>query len=319
MTTLDSRQMAALEQAAHWFSVLQCESASPTDHSAWQTWLHSSEDNRWAWDLAQRLQQQLHGMPGPLAGRAMHLADQPGQAGRRTLLKGLALAMGSGLLGYGGYHQAHQAGFMADYRTATGERRTVRLADGSQLQLNTHSAVDVAFDASQRLLVLRDGEVMINTAADPARRPFRLRTPHGTVQALGTRFAVRLGESSAQVAVFEHQVSVTPLAGQPQLLNSGTQCTFDTRQVGAAIAVEPGQDAWQRGRVVANNQRLDVFLAELGRYRQGWLRCDPTVAGLRISGAFAVDDTDQALRALASSLPVRVERHTRFWVSVLPA
>lgn len=319
MTALDSRQMAALEQAAHWFSVLQCEGAGPADHSAWQTWLNASEDHRWAWDLAQRLQQQLHGMPGPLAGRAMRLAGQPGQAGRRTLLKGFALAMGSGLLGYGGYRQAHEAGWMADYRTSTGERRSVHLADGSQLHLNTRSAVDVVYDASQRRLILRNGEVLISTAPDPAKRPFLLQTPQGVVQALGTRFSVRLDEGLTRVAVFEHQVRVTPLAGQPQLLDSGTQCTFDTRQVGAASAVEAGQDAWQQGRLVANNQRLDAFVAELGRYRQGWLHCDPAVAGLRISGAFALNDTDQALQALATSLPVRVERRSRFWVSVVPA
>jgi transmembrane sensor len=319
MTTLDTRQMAALEQAAHWFSVLQCETASPADHSAWQQWLHSCDDNRWAWELAQRLQQQLHGMPGPLAGRAMRLADRPGHASRRTLLKGLALAMGSGLLGYGGYRQGQQAGWMADYRTATGERRTVRLADGSQLQLNTHSAVDVLYDASQRRLILRGGEVLISTAADSAKRPFLLQTPQGTVQALGTRFSVRLDGNQVRVAVFEHQVRVTPLDGKPQLLETGTQCTFDNRQVGVASPLQNGQGAWQQGRLVANNQRLDAFLAELGRYRQGWLRCDPAVAGLRISGAFALDDTDQALQALSTSLPVRVERYSRFWVSVIPA
>lgn len=319
MTTLDNRQMAALEQAAHWFSVLQCESASPADHNAWRAWLHSSDENRWAWALAERLQQQLHGMPGPLAGSAMRLADSPGHPGRRTLLKGLALAMGSGLLGYGGYRQAHQAGWMADYRTATGERRTVRLADGSQLHLNTRSAVDVLYDASQRRLILREGEVLISTMPDPAKRPFLVQTPQGTAQALGTRFSVRLGEGTAQVAVFEHQVRVTPLDGSPQLLETGTQCTFDTRQVSTPFAVDNGQDAWQHGRLVANNQRLDAFVAELGRYRQGWLRCDPAVAGLRISGAFALNDTDQALQALTTSLPVRVERHTRFWVSVMPA
>ncbi|WP_102299652.1 FecR domain-containing protein [Janthinobacterium sp. AD80] len=33
----------------------------------------------------------------------------------------------------------------ADYRTATGERRDVALADGSVLSLNTGSAVNVRF------------------------------------------------------------------------------------------------------------------------------------------------------------------------------
>src|SRR5690606_11580505 len=108
-----------------------------------------------------------------------------------TLLKGLVLAVGGGMLSYGGYRHAHTAGWTADYRTATGEQRRSVLADGTQLQLNTASAVDVAYDANSRRLVLREGEILITTAPDPAGRPFFVQTPQGIVQALGTRFSVR--------------------------------------------------------------------------------------------------------------------------------
>ncbi|MFD2980294.1 iron dicitrate transport regulator FecR, partial [Klebsiella pneumoniae] len=84
------------------------------------------------------------------------------------------------------------------------------------------------------------------------------------------------------------------------------------------IPTTPGQDAWSNGLLVANRQRLDDFLAELGRYRQGWLRCDPAIAGLRISGTFSIDDTDSALRALEASLPVQRLERTRYWVTVIP-
>ena len=55
------------------------------------------------------------------------------------------------------------------------------------------SAIDVRFDASERLLVLRAGEILVTTAhdPDPARRPLRVQGRHGTVQALGTRFTLR--------------------------------------------------------------------------------------------------------------------------------
>ena len=57
-------------------------------------------------------------------------------------------------------------------------------------------------------------------------------------------------------------------------------------------------------------------MAELGRYRTGHLACDSAVASLRVSGAFPVADTEQALAVLARSLPVRVRRLTRYWVTV---
>ncbi|KAG1389316.1 hypothetical protein G6F59_015591 [Rhizopus arrhizus] len=72
------------------------------------------------------------------------------------------------------------------------------LVDGSVLHLDTGTAVDIAFDAHARLLRLRHGQMLVETAADPQRpaRPFRVTTPYGTLQALGTRFSVRLARST---------------------------------------------------------------------------------------------------------------------------
>jgi len=70
--------------------------------------------------------------------------------------------------------------------------------------------------------------------------------------------------------------------------------------------------------LAADNMRLDAFLAELGRYRKGWLRCDPQVAALRISGAFQLADTDAVLANLAHLLPVQISARTPYWVTVLP-
>ena len=62
--------------------------------------------------------------------------------------------------------------------------------------------------------------------------------------------------------------------------------------------------------------RLEDFLAELGRYRRGQLNCDPTVAELLISGTYPVNDSERILNMLEVSLPVRVKRFTRYWVTV---
>ncbi|MGV2837118.1 iron dicitrate transport regulator FecR, partial [Pseudomonas shirazensis] len=56
----------------------------------------------------------------------------------------------------------------------------------------------------------------------------------------------------------------------------------------------------------------------LGRYRHGWLRCDPSITALKVSGAFPLDDTDRALAALESGFDLRIERRSRYWVSVMP-
>ncbi|MCC9596910.1 MULTISPECIES: hypothetical protein [unclassified Rubrivivax] len=75
---------------------------------------------------------------------------------------------------------------------------------------------------------------------------------------------------------------------------------------------------WARGVLAVEDLRLDEFLAELSRYRPGWIRCEPAVAGLRLSGAFMLNDTDAVLDNLARLLPVRVLERTRYWITVAP-
>ncbi|MNP16292.1 fec operon regulator FecR [compost metagenome] len=70
--------------------------------------------------------------------------------------------------------------------------------------------------------------------------------------------------------------------------------------------------------LVADDWRLGDFIAQLQRYRSGHLGCDPAVAALRISGAFHLGNTDTVLDNLTSTLPVRIRRFSRYWVSVEP-
>jgi transmembrane sensor len=68
------------------------------------------------------------------------------------------------------------------------------------------------------------------------------------------------------------------------------------------------------GALVADEMRLADFLAELGRYRRGVLRCDPALADLRFSGVFPLNDTAAILAMLPQSLPVRVRTFSPYWV-----
>ncbi|QLF91967.1 FecR domain-containing protein [Pseudomonas sp. ABC1] len=317
MPPLSEEQQAALARAAHWFSRLHSEDLSATERQHWQAWHDGSPLNAWAWQQAERLQQRLSGAPLQ-AGRTLALAGERRTTERRSLLKGIALLLGTGGLGWGGYRQGSFDAWLSDLHTASGERLSHSLPDGSQLHLNSASTVDVRYDSQQRLLELRRGEIMLASATDPAGRPLRVRTAQGTVRALGTRFSVRcLDDGQTRVAVHQHSVEITPSDGQPVRLESGNQAIFDRSGILRQTAVVPGQDAWQQNQLIVNDWRLDDFITELARHRRGWLRCAPAVAQLRISGTFDLRDTEQILRALASSLPVRIERRTDYWISVV--
>jgi transmembrane sensor len=85
---------------------------------------------------------------------------------------------------------------------------------------------------------------------------------------------------------------------------------------GSAGPAREQDSQWTQGQLIVEEMPLAEFLAELGRYRKGWLRCQPEVARLLISGAFQLDRTEQILAALPATLPVQVEYRTRYWVTV---
>lgn len=304
-----------LEAAATWYVQLNGAPPSEAERQAWRAWLEQHPAHAAAWARVEKLQRQLGSVPQEVA-----LPTLAGvRARRRAVLKTLGVLLAAGALGLG--VREPLPGWLAEQRTARGERRQLRLADGSRLELNTASALDLSFGSELREVLLRHGEVLIETAADPARRPFVVHLPEGSVRALGTRFCVRSEEGRARVAVFEHAVEVRPLRhdGLPRRLEAGLALSFDAQDMGEPQALAPGEGAWRQGMLSVIDWRLADVVAELARYRRGCLQCAEAVADLRLSGAFSVDDTDLALENLTASLPVRVHYLTRYWACVEPA
>ena len=161
-------------------------------------------------------------------------------------------------------------------------------------------------------------ETAPDTAATP--RPLRVATHEGLLQALGTRFTVRQGAGRTQVAVLQGAVRIAPGDGSAtQVLTAGQRTRFDVRQIEAPVPVDAAGTAWTRGMLLADGMRLADLVAELARYRPGLLHCDPVVAGLRVSGAFPVTDTDRVLSMLVSTYPVdAATRLGGHWVTLVP-
>ncbi|MGC3984676.1 MAG: FecR domain-containing protein [Pseudorhodoferax sp.] len=315
---------AVLRMAAQWLACLHADEATAAQREACAQWRRADPLHELAWQRAERLQAALGTLP-PAVG--LQVLDRPRRrSGRRTALRSLAVLAAAVPAGYLTWRSASPdfAGWTAAQRTATGERRSTVLPDGTRLHLNTASAIDLDFQAGAdglRRVLLHQGEVQIDTAPDAQRRPFVVDTRHGRIRALGTRFVVRQidTEAGTLVAVQQSAVEVRPggAAGQPPTrVQAGQQLRFDAAGAQAVVAADPQQAAWTRGLLFARDQRLADFVAELGRHRPGVLRCAPEVAALRISGVFRLDDTDAILAALPHTLPVRVVWRTRWWVAV---
>ncbi|MBH2810437.1 fec operon regulator FecR [Serratia liquefaciens] len=313
--TLTPEQRQALKMAAQWFALLCDENVTEHQRQQWQAWHQQNEDHRWAWQRVEALQSQLQGVPGKFSYRTLDQAGRQSTLDRRTLLKSLLLLLGVGWLGF---QSPLGRELRADYRTATGEIKPIVLSDGSQLVLNTASAVDVRYSAEKRLILLHSGEISLITGRDD--RPFWVESRQGAMRALGTHFLVRENDDQTQLTVLEHAVEAQ-LAQFPQekrRVNAGEQISFSAAAFGQQQAAGNG-DSWTRGVLSVSQWRLDQVLAELARYRHGRLDCDPAIAGLRVSGSFPLKEPDRALLLLSQTLPIRLQSFTRYWLKVVPA
>ncbi|UMZ12274.1 FecR domain-containing protein [Pseudomonas sp. MPFS] len=304
---------AVVEQASEWLMLHWNGELDAAQREAFAAWQQADSEHRRAWQRLQQLQRTLGSVPE----HSSHvLLAQPVDHQRRAALKVLGLLLvagGSGYLVQGS--QPWRAAF-AGQRTATGEIRHLTLDDGSLLELNSASAVDVLFSASERRIRLVQGEILLTSGHDP--RPLIVETPAGDIQALGTRFAVRELDGGTRIDLYEGALRVSPRHAPALQLNAGERLWFRADQVSARQPAQLNASSWSQGRLVAERQPLGQFVAELARYRPGILRCDEQVAGLLLTGVFPLADSDEVLAALERSLPVQVHRVTRYWVTLKP-
>ena len=303
-------------QAASWFLRLQASSATEQDQQACAEWRRAHGDHERAWQLATRFNEQLHSIPAAVGRSTLYRAAP---VSRRATLKALTSLVVLGSLGLAASRTSTMTSLTADISTRVGERRQMTLSDGTEVFLNTDSAIDLRYSDTARTLVLRKGEIFIRTARDNSgrNRPFHVESAQGYFQPLGTRFSIRQFDDHDVLKVVEGAVAATPRDAPANTLaiQAGQQADITGQQV-TPVTENTMDIDWLEGVLRVNRMRLADFVNELGRYRQGWTRCEPQVADVLISGTFQLQDTDNALAAVAMTLPVRVRYVTRYWVTL---
>lgn len=313
---------SVLDQAIGWLVKMESSGSSPQVLAACLRWRQADALHETAWQALQTSDATFQGLSALPGSVALDTLDrlQSSRHTRRQTLKLLGVGMLASGIASWSLHERTRGAWGANYATGVGERRQFLLRDGTRLQLNTASAVDVQFSAQRRLIVLRRGEMFIDTGKDNAahggRRSFWVNTRHAQLQAIGTAFAVRDEPQGTRLRVEDGMVSIHG-DGKSVLVAAGEDYLIDTQGSHRVATSTLNASAWTRGQLVAKRMCLGDLTAELERYRHGWLRCDPAIAQLQVSGVFQLDDIDQALSALSDSLPVRIERFTPLWTRVV--
>lgn len=304
-------QTTVRDEAARWFVRLQEPAIDVEEHQRFERWLNEHPQHRDEFQLLQGLWSAADLVP---AARLQALCETPPtRSKRRPLVRYavavsvLAVALGLGL--FSGLNQPTP--YTAEFSTALGERRQVALPDGSVIDLNSRSRLQVRYEKGHRGIELTEGEAMFSVAHD-SDRPFVVMAGSGKVTVTGTRFDVRRGVSDTRVMVEQGTVKVQGHSAADNefiSLTAGLGTRVDGQgNVAAAYAVNPAElTAWRSGKLVFNNASLADVAEEVSRYREKPLTVgNDKVGNLRLTSVFKSDNTDALLKALPNILPVAV-------------
>jgi transmembrane sensor len=196
------------------------------------------------------------------------------------------------------------------FATRTGESRTIILADGSTMQLNTHSRVQVHYSGAARRIDLLEGEVLFSVVPN-ARRPFRVKVGSLAVRALGTTFAVRRDRGKLETLAVEGSVQVArdnrllpfilPSNDIGAPLVAGERLTVGHGVLREHLALTTLERAlqWTQGKLRFEDEPLEDIIQELNRYTIHRIEIrDPALRSVRAGGTYRIDDADGYGRAL---------------------
>jgi transmembrane sensor len=311
-------QDAIAEQAMTWFVRLRAESVTPVERLQFQVWCRTNPAHRQAYQETSAFwdDSDFNAALGTAALSPPKQLPARRQAGIGRLARPLsAIAAGIALVAI--IYRPTLSCWQADYCTGIGEIKTVQLADGSRVTLNSASAISVDWRNGQRHIQLMHGEALFDVQRDP-QHPFIVDAHYSNTKVLGTQFVVREDLLGDSVSVVSGVVEVSRNRQNPTILKANDSITVDTERSSEIRRTPPNSaTAWLKGSASFDNAPLSEVIVELSRYRRGSLLiADDALKNLKVSGRFDIANTDKALAALQQTLPIRVYTITP-WLVVI--
>ncbi len=308
-------------EAAAWFVRVQSDAATEHDWLALEAWLTASPARREAFDRVERLWSELDDAKVEVAATAtpsspavvIDLASRRRPARPAVpAWRGWAVAASLAALLFVGWLVKSSGPAAVVFATEKGETRTILLADGSRLQLNSGSRAVVRVDRAYRKVSLDSGEAIFDVAKDTA-HPFVVSVGDRRVTVVGTEFDILRGPGRVAVTVSRGVVEVRPVkagGGGAGKLHAGDQLVQLDGAVSSTVARAPVEDvfAWRNGYVVYRRQTLADVAVDLNRFFRTPISVDGPAAQLTFSGALMIDDEDAVVRRLQNFLPITADR-----------
>lgn len=312
-----SRPDDAAQKAIEWMVLLRSGDATEEDFRQYESWRRSDERHNAACSQIEAILGKIESLNCTMPTENLR-QTLLAPSGRRAFLQKAcgvaALGLFSGLL----LNQKYPLPYLlSDAYTDTAQRRVIQLDDGSKLNMNARTALNISMSDRLRSIELRTGGIIAQVINDE--RPFTISTLAGRILAREARFHVRHESGGIHLAVLDSVVKVTNLHGASQQVQAGHGLWFDNSSL-IKLAISPYEEtAWTQGRLEVKDATLASVINSLKNYSPAVIRVSPDVADLRVSGNFPLDDVPYTLDALAQTMPIAITRTTDYWIRIEPA
>lgn len=315
------RHRAIEDRALDWLVRREGADWTEREDAALDAWLGESLAHKAAfwraqhgWRQADRVaslgfdanQKKRHPAPTSEPGRWRSLAIAA------SLLAAISIGgLGTLVLPYGsGGQEAEQSQF----HTPAGIRKTVELADGSTVELNTRTKVRAAVGREHREVWLDSGEAFFDVAPTEG-KPFVVHAGHKTITVLGTKFSVRRDGEGVAVNVLEGRVRVADVTGRNAQAATISQGGTVVARGGSTLITPPSVErvdralAWRTGLIRFDQAPLSEVVAEFNRYHRIQLVVtDRAAADILIGGSFEAAGVHSFTRLLHDAYGLKVVR-----------
>jgi transmembrane sensor len=244
-------------------------------------------------------------------GRPMHAGADAGMRmpiGRRAFLVG---ALGASAVGAAVMITRPPMGLWpslgdlaADYRTVTGERRRIALAERASVDMNTRTSLNVrAASGGGDQIELIGGEAAFATRS----RPVEVIAGNGRALADDAQFSVRRNGSDICVTCLEGFVHVRQ-EGHSTTLQMRQQVAYNDRNLSHVQNVDPAiVAAWREGELLFQNEPLARVIEEVNRYRPGRIiLVNEALGQRRFTAQFKLDRLEIVITQLKATFGARV-------------
>jgi transmembrane sensor len=297
------------QTAADWLARLAAPDLSEDELGRFDAWL-AQPANAEAYDDALSITLELQAVAPALLDELAQRPQRRPAASRGWLIAGGLAAAATIAIALTPTILIAPAGKAAAFATDKGQRRAVTLADGSTVDLNAGSRLQVSLGASERRVVMGEGEAVFDVAHDPA-RPFVIAAGDRDVRVVGTRFDVRRRDGQLTVSVERGVVEVEPADGAPGRgfrLHPGQR--LDHLEGAGDVkltAIDPAQIApWKTGRLIFRDRPLAEVVADLNQqFAKPIVLQDAALGEARVSGVLVLDDEAAVIRRLALLAPIK--------------